>query len=349
MPARLPTLAHGSRGPVLLDEASPTRAAAEELVGALYAAAGLAAPRTMVWTSGPCEQARIWAGRLRPSGRNVAREIIRDPVDRAAETLASATLAQHLTRAWAPRSLERTIAETAAESAGEPWHRSFVRSRRLRNYLSAGFGPLAAGEISAASTALAEKGHDKLATHCDVLARVLRSVGWIIPHERTCWLAEPCSALHTDPLGRPHSATEPAVEFADGWRIHAWKGVVVPNWIVETPARITAAIVDFPYDAWVRRCMIDILTPQRFIAEGGAICFSSDATGRLWRRRWWNSRDNTSDAWAAIEVVNGTPEPDGSHKHYYLQVPPEVQTPREAVAWTYGMSEAQYTALVQRT
>ena len=89
-------------------------------------------------------------------------------------------------------------------------------------------------------------------------------------------------------------------------------------------------------DPQIRRCMIDILTPERFIAGGGAYRVAQDETGILWRQRWrW-------EAWAAVEVVNGTPEPDGSHKHYFLQVPANMRSPREAVAWTYGLPEQRY-------
>ena len=40
-------------------------------------------------------------------------------------------------------------------------------------------------------------------------------------------------------------------------------------------------------------------------------------------------------------------EPDGTHKRYFLQVPPTVRTPREAVAWTYGLSERQYRPVMR--
>ena len=44
-----------------------------------------------------------------------------------------------------------------------------------------------------------------------------------------------------------------------------------------------------------------------------------------------------------LEVENSTPEPDGSYKRYFLRVPPEVRTPREAVAWTFGFdAEGDY-------
>jgi hypothetical protein len=44
----------------------------------------------------------------------------------------------------------------------------------------------------------------------------------------------------------------------------------------------------------------------------------------------------------AVEVVNSTRAPDGSFKRYWLRVPPEMSTAREAVAWTFGLRATQY-------
>jgi len=72
-------------------------------------------------------------------------------------------------------------------------------------------------------------------------------------------------------------------------------------------------------------------------SENGA----QDETGVLWRQRWrW-------EAWAAVEVINGTPEVDGTRKRYFLQVPANMRTAREAVAWTYGLPEARYRPTVR--
>src|SRR5260370_816926 len=83
--------------------------------------------------------------------------------------------------------------------------------------------------------------------------------------------------------------------------------------------------------------------PEPYVALGGAVRVAEDETGVLWRKRWM-----ASDAWAAVEVINATPEPDGSRKHYFLQVPANMQTAREAVAWTYGLRADAYTRLVVR-
>ncbi|MGK4422445.1 DUF6745 domain-containing protein, partial [Klebsiella pneumoniae] len=43
-----------------------------------------------------------------------------------------------------------------------------------------------------------------------------------------------------------------------------------------------------------------------------------------------------------VELVNASPELDGSLKTYMLRVPPTVRTCREAVAWTFGMTVDQW-------
>ena len=48
-----------------------------------------------------------------------------------------------------------------------------------------------------------------------------------------------------------------------------------------------------------------------------------------------------------VEVLNSTAEPDGSWKTYWLRVPPTMRTPREAIAWTFGMTKEEYAPAMQ--
>ena len=156
-----------------------------------------------------------------------------------------------------------------------------------------------------------------------------------------CWLAERPQVVRQDARGRLHCADGPAVGYPDGWSAYAWKGVLVPSWIIERPELVTVRAIASAQDPQIRRCMIDVLTPERFIAGGGAYRVAQDETGVLWRQRWrW-------EAWAAVEVVNGTPEPDGTCKRYFLQVPANMRSAREAVAWTYGLPEQRYKPSVR--
>ena len=168
------------------------------------------------------------------------------------------------------------------------------------------------------------------------LWQVAANAAWMLPHRDVCWLAERPTILQQDARGRLHGPKGPAIRYADGWAAYAWKGVLVPSWIVERPEQVTVRAIASAHDPQIRRCMIDVLTPEKFIASGGAYRVSQDEAGVLWRQRWrW-------EAWAAVEVVNGTPEPNGTHKHYFLQVPANMRTAREAVAWSYGLPEQRY-------
>lgn len=43
-----------------------------------------------------------------------------------------------------------------------------------------------------------------------------------------------------------------------------------------------------------------------------------------------------------LKVINSTAEPDGTFKEYFLTVPPEMKTAKEAVAWTFRMTPEEY-------
>lgn len=176
------------------------------------------------------------------------------------------------------------------------------------------------------------------------LSQVAASAGWLQPHRQTCWLAERPVLLRGDARDCLHNAWGPALRYPDGWSVWAWRGVEVPRWVVAHPERITLAAIDDQTNVQLRRCMIEIMTPQRYVALGGATRVAEDETGVLWRRIWPGT-----DAWAAVEVINATAEPDGARRHFFLQVPATMRTAREAVAWTYGLPVKAYSRLVART
>ena len=49
-----------------------------------------------------------------------------------------------------------------------------------------------------------------------------------------------------------------------------------------------------------------------------------------------------TDPVSYVKVVNSTQEPDGSYKDYYLCVPPDMKTCKQAVAWTFRLSAKEY-------
>ena len=152
--------------------------------------------------------------------------------------------------------------------------------------------------------------------------------------------------LRRDDRGRPHCADAPAIAWADGLEAFAWHGVAVEPWIIREPGRITVATIDREPNVEVRRVLIERFGEERLIREGGAELVDDGFVGRLWRRRIdelptrWGPRHE--EPVVMVEVQNSTPDPDGTRKTYFLRVPPNLRTAREAVAWTFGLSGPQY-------
>jgi uncharacterized protein DUF6745 len=144
---------------------------------------------------------------------------------------------------------------------------------------------------------------------------------------------------------RLHNPNGPVIEYADGWSLFAIEGRLVPANLVTDPSQITMRDVVRQPNAEVRRIMIerkggfDVL-----IAETKATkLIHEDLDSKGQRRRLWQlPKYRQSENSRYLEVVNSTPEPDGSLKSYYLRVPPTVETTQAAAAWTFGLNAEQY-------
>lgn len=326
------------------------RDAAEQAVRLLYAAAGLAPPK-IVWSPSPVALARDWKVRRHSAGTGVRSTVFDTPAHRILGTLrrADGTLS-----ASGSSSLSELSSLLAHEGQRAPVG-ALARVRMLVNLLRAvtgrrtwqsfravGISPYDYAWLLAAGLPARLSGDQ--AARCHALAALVANCGWVVPYQEICWLSERPVTLSLDDRGRLHCKDGPALAYSDGWRRYAWKGIEVPSAFVQHPERITLSAIDSQTDMFVRRCLIEMITPKRFIHMGGADLVMRDETGTLWRRTW-----PRGDGWAAVEVINGTPGPDGQLERYVLQVPPELETARAAVAWTYGMTEQQYRNLALRT
>jgi hypothetical protein len=144
--------------------------------------------------------------------------------------------------------------------------------------------------------------------------------------------------VETDEMGRLHSATGPAIAYGDGYKLYSWHGTNVRRDIIERPEEIRVAHIIKEWNAEVRRVMIDRYGSSRFIIDSGAVEVNRDECGVLYRKEFTND-----EALVMVKVLNSTPEPDGSFKEYFLRVPPNMTTAREAVAWTFNMDPQEYS------
>lgn len=178
------------------------------------------------------------------------------------------------------------------------------------------------------------------------------SACWWWPHRQFVMVCARPRSIHRDDRGRLHNDSGPAIDWPDGWGVYAIHGVRVPADIVEHPEAITTERINVEPNAEVRRVMLDRFGIGRYLRESKAKLVSRDDWGTLWQLPAPTSND---DPLLIVEVLNSTPEPDGSFKTYFLSVHPECRpmrrgvlgqpqkpTPLNAIASTYGMTGEQY-------
>ena len=174
------------------------------------------------------------------------------------------------------------------------------------------------------------------------LAGVARSAGWWWPYANVAILTDRPDELHRDNVGRLHAAQTPALHYSDGFALHAWRGMPIPSDLVDRLAHLTHAQIAGERNAELRRVMLEHFGYERYLREAGARRLSSDACGVLWQLTFSDDEPLTM-----VEVINSTPEPDGTSRVYWLRVPPTTRTARAGVAWTFGLTEEEYHPLVQ--
>jgi hypothetical protein len=119
-----------------------------------------------------------------------------------------------------------------------------------------------------------------------------------------------------------------------------------------------AARIDLERNAEVRRAMIERYGREKYLREGGGEKVQTDAFGTLWRKP-----QSGADPIVCVEVLNSTPEPDGSVKTYFLPChhelrplllgqrfgEPQEMTARNAVASLFGLRGEQYAPAKRRS
>ncbi|MET8149190.1 DUF6745 domain-containing protein [Actinoplanes sp. NPDC049668] len=174
------------------------------------------------------------------------------------------------------------------------------------------------------------------------LAQVARHCGWWWANERVAVLTERPATLARDNVGRLHRGEGAAMEFPDGYGLWAWRGMPIPADLAAELPTLDVDRIRREENAEIRRVMLEHFGYERYLRESGARRSGSDETGTLWYL------DLPGDEpLVMVEVVNSTPEPDGTSRVYWLRVPPRTRTAREGVAWTFGLTPEEYRPLLQ--
>jgi hypothetical protein len=357
-----------------LSTAPADRPSAEAGARLAYQAAGLAPPLVVIWLDSPLAGYLAVAGPIRERVTGSPALLVTDQLGAAVLEQVSALAGGDCYRVWAQvwdrlgrgvwdrldEQVARPVLRRVAEQVTRPvreqvapvargvweqlqadvraqagdkigyWLHGFVRGQH-------DLGPLSAYD-SLKRAAPELTGPERLRGHM----QVARSAGWWWPFRGAVILTERPRTLHHDEQGRLHHPHGPALRYPDGFGVWAWHGVRVPRDVVEQPQALTVRRIQQERNVEVRRVMLERYGQGRYLRDAGARRVQADRTGVLWRCELGDD-----EPLVMVEVRDATPEPDGSRRTYWLRVPPDLRSAREAVAWTFGLRRREYKPRVQ--
>jgi len=162
----------------------------------------------------------------------------------------------------------------------------------------------------------------------------LAGISWFWPYEDVVYISELPTVVAQDQEGRLHAETGPAIGYSDGTAVWAWHGVQVPEDVIMHPENITVERVRDEANAEVRRVMLERFGQDRYIQELGLRPVHEDETGQLFRTEF----KNDPEVLTMVRVVDTS-----TGRPYFLRVPPDMQTAKEAVAWTFDVPPQEYS------
>jgi hypothetical protein len=219
-------------------------------------------------------------------------------------------------------------------------------------YLGAPFWLAHAGQMDYANDVLGvpmDRGFIELVARCGLF--------WIF--DGICIAAERPNHINRDEAGQLHCEVGPSIACRSGWSWWHWHGTEVWQSLIEEPQRISVEAIERMPSPDLRRIMIERYRAGEetqgiaaYLRDAGGVRLDEDEVfGTLWRRTI-----SGQEPFLAVEVVNHTAEPDGSYKHHFLRVDPELRpilsegevgmpqrlTARNAVASSFGLRGVDY-------
>ena len=188
------------------------------------------------------------------------------------------------------------------------------------------------------------------------IMQVARNAGWWWPYENIAIISERPTHLHRDPEHRLHNTEGMALRYPDGFGIWAINGVRVDERVVMRPHTLTVQEITDEPNAEIRRVMREQYGYDKYLTGVGAVQINTrdkfpDEKAHLrdleWGKLWRAELPTEDEPLVMVEVINSTPEPDGTNKTYFLRVPPRFTKAHAAVAWTFNLDDNSYRPITQ--
>lgn len=156
--------------------------------------------------------------------------------------------------------------------------------------------------------------------------------GDLLAHTDFCIVSERPELICRDERGLLHSAEGPSVRWRDGWSLYHWHGTRLPwdrKYVITHPGELTAYRIDIEGQWMVRRVMLERYGVARFVLDSGptvvqVMPLDHPVKGLRGARLLRKQMGSNEEPLVFVELVNSTPEPDGTLKRYMLRVDPSA-------------------------
>ena len=169
----------------------------------------------------------------------------------------------------------------------------------------------------------------------------MESACWWYPHKDFIIVCERPVHIHRELVDenitrgwgshRLHSDNCAAVGFSDGWGIYSIHGVNIPfkqRYIVTNPEQITVDLIEMEENAEVRRVMMERYGYERYIQDCNATVVHAMSADHkiigLRSARLLVKSIVDDEPVVYVDLLNSTPEPDGSVRRYLMRVDPNA-------------------------
>ena len=164
--------------------------------------------------------------------------------------------------------------------------------------------------------------HQENAKLLELWFQICQSCGLVYAFEKCCFICAKPTVIKVNSQGSLHCVDGPALRFVDGIELYFYKGVDftdIKNDLLH-PELITVDRIFKENNQEIKRALVELYGYDRFIKDHGAELIHEDEFGKLWKK------DIPGDEpLVMVELVNSTPEPDGTRKIYFERVHPELR------------------------
>jgi hypothetical protein len=155
--------------------------------------------------------------------------------------------------------------------------------------------------------------------------------GFRLMHDEFCIVSDRPEILSVDEQNRPHNETGPSHRWRDGWHLYHWHGLRLDEthqYIIHSPQLITVEAIEAEKNAEIRRVMMEKFGYAKYISECNAVVVDEVSSDHdligLRSARLLKKEVPGDEPIVYVDLLNSTPEPDGTTKRYLLRVDPNA-------------------------